>query len=344
MGLNTVLILTWCVTLATTQCPSRVARCSEYYQYGGHCATVEVGQPHLNSDDGVCTEERLCNQPLSKQFPPIVLPPSPSGGTLPPGLEIPCICCQDCQDTQCSVLPGHVCVREEIAREDRLVVLDSCQEDRCTPLPGQGTCLCCAVRNTTTTTTIRPATTETTTITSTTGETTWPASTTKMTTMTTTTGETPVVISSSTTMTTTTYVPTTTTPAPTCPSSTCCSATFLQGGSCTETRLLSKKEKKFCSKSKSCTNSIGVFDKKCTCCRNCKEHKTCKKKKGRCVDPATVNWAHWNFDFCYNSKVKCVKRRPGMSCVCCGWNNPGKPQLGMGQNIHPPVKKTRSYP
>ena len=85
----------------------------------------------------MCTEERLCNQPLSKQFPPIVLPPSPSGGTLPPGLEIPCICCQDCQDTQCSVLPGHVCVREEIAREDRLVVLDSCQVGRCTPLPAQ---------------------------------------------------------------------------------------------------------------------------------------------------------------------------------------------------------------
>ena len=150
---------------------------------------MEVGQPHLNNDDGVCTEERLCNQPLlSRQFPPIVLPPVPGGGTLPPGLQIPCICCQDCQDTQCSALPGHVCVREEIAREDRLVVLDSCQEDRCSPLPGQGTCLCCAVRNITTTTTMQTFTSGSTTISST-------------------TDQTPVVISSTTR--TTTWIPTT---------------------------------------------------------------------------------------------------------------------------------------
>eukprot|EP00092_Neocalanus_flemingeri_P096409 GFUD01122726.1.p1 GENE.GFUD01122726.1~~GFUD01122726.1.p1 ORF type:complete len:141 (-),score=34.98 GFUD01122726.1:82-504(-) len=133
----------------------------------------------------------------------------------------------------------------------------------------------------------------------------------------------------------TTTMTTTSTPSP-CPPSTCCSATYLEGGTCIETSGLTKKVKrKFCSKSKMCTNSLGVFDTKCTCCRNCKEHKTCKNRKGKCVDPASVNWSHWNFDFCYKKNVKCVKRNGGMNCVCCGWNDPTNPQLGQGENVQP---------
>merc|ERR1712106_257093 len=305
---------------------------------------------------------KLCNRtPLSRkkrQFPPIIMPGGGGGGTLPPGLQIPCICCQNCEDLKCSAaLPGHVCADEKIAKENITVELDNCQTRRCTPLAGQGPCLCCPVK--VTTTTMEPTITTTTA-----GETPVPMSTTTTTTAatpttttrapttptmpstttwkpTTTREPTPSTAPSTTTMVpnTTTMAPTTTTPPPTCPKSTCCSATYLQGGTCTETKLLTNKVKKsFCSKSKICTNSIGVFDKKCTCCKNCKEHKTCKKKKGKCVDPATVNWVHWNFDFCYRRNVKCIKRSDGINCVCCGWRNPKQPHLGEGQNAMPPVQ------
>merc|ERR1712002_1338852 len=206
----------------------------------------------------MCIDDTLLCAPSpgrsKRQFPPVGPPLPGVEGTLPPGLHIPCICCQTCQDDQCSAaLPGHVCVEERIAQQDMVVDFGNCQTGRCTPLAGQGPCLCCPIRNSTTTI---PATTTTPT-TSTTPTTTAMSSTATTTPTTTTnifTGQTPVEISLTTTVptTTTSMIPTTTTATPTCPKSTCCSATFLQGGTCIETRLLSKNIKnKFCSKTKS---------------------------------------------------------------------------------------------
>merc|ERR1719318_1404107 len=297
MGPHTALIIVSHLALVNCQDQCSSQACEGFPLVGGHCALFTVAFEHLSKDDGVCTRDFTCSEAVRKKRQ---LPPfgtPPPFGTLPPGLTFPPDCLC-CKN--CEDLSCSVALPGYSCVDERIA-----KESKTWDLQRCETGRCkplpgqgpCLCCPAITTTTSTTTTTTT----------------------------------------STTMKPTTTTPPPYCSKSTCCRATFLMGGACTMANLSKPIKKKWCSKAKMCTNSLGVFDKKCTCCRHCKESKQCRQKKGRCVDPATVNWAYWNFDFCYARNAKCIKMNSKLKCLCCGWRNPNKPQLGKGQNVQPPI-------
>merc|ERR1719318_1869715 len=280
MGPYTALILVCHLVLVNCQDQCSSQACEGFPLVGSHCALFTVAFEHLSKDDGVCTTDFACSEAVrrKRQLPPFVKPPP--FGTLPPGLTFPpdCLCCKNCVDLSCSVaLPGYSCVDERIAKESKTWDLQRCVTGRCKPLPGQGPCLCCPAM--TTTTTEFPIVSSSSSMPEEPIWTTWtPSSTTTTATTTTTTIRWTWTPS-------TTMKPTTTAPPPYCSKSTCCRATFLTGGACTMAKLSKQVKKKWCSKAKMCTNSLGVFDKKVYLLQTLQGIKSMQAKEGKMCGP-----------------------------------------------------------